>query len=262
MNTISFSIDGQQLECEKDRMLLDVALENDIHIPALCHHAAQSPYGACRLCLVEISVGKYSWLSPACTFPVRDEGMQVRTTNEKIERFRRINMELLLARCPESEEVREYAAKMGVEETRFPEDGEDTCISCGLCVNICRDVVGAAAISFMGRGESRHVQTPYDKPSEVCIGCGVCAELCPTERIQVVDKEDGTREIVPFHTTHKLVPCPECGKRYVTEKQLQFLKEQLGEKSDILASCPLCREKEQADKLREIYDKMAPIESE
>jgi len=255
MPGIHFSLDGRPISCEKDRMLLDVALEHGIHIPALCHHKAQSPYGACRLCLVEVNVNGKSWLSPACTFPVRDEGMAVRTSTEEIERYRRMNLELLLARCPESEELRETASEMGVAATRFPRDGTDACISCGLCVNICRDVVGIGAISFAGRGPWRRVQTPYARPSDVCIGCGACAEVCPTGNIKVQDYDNTEREIIPFNTRHKLVPCPQCGLGYVTEKQLQWLREQLGARADLLAACPRCRSRQRALELSQLYEK-------
>ena len=208
---IEFTINGRPVRCKKDSMLLDVAQRYGFDIPSPCNHQAHTPYGACRLCLVEITEDGSSWISPSCTFPVRDQGIEVKTSTEEVERHRRVNMELLLARCPESEEVKRMAERMGVESTRFPCDGEDACISCGLCVNICRDVVGAGAISFMGRGPDRHVSTPYDEASDVCIGCGACAEVCPTGHIRVEDRPDGTREIVPFHTTHTLVKCPECG---------------------------------------------------
>lgn len=255
MTEINFTINGEPVSCEKDEMLLQVALERDFDIPRLCYHESEPPYGACRLCLVEITEGDSSWIEASCTFPVRDEGIEVRTETEEVRRLRRMNMELLLAQEYESEKLRELAAEMGVEQPRFPADTDDDCISCGLCVNICRDLIGAGAISFAGRGPDRRVQTPYDEPSEDCIGCGACAEVCPTGHIRIEDS-DGIREVIPFHTEHRLVPCPNCGEGYVTEKQLELLDETLGEGAEYLRSCERCRRRSQAEKLQEQYRKI------
>lgn len=257
MPTIYFTIDGKEVSCEKDSMLLDVALANGFEIPALCRHEAQPPYGACRLCLVEITQGRRNWIEASCTYPVRDQGIEVETNSEKVQRYRRLNMELLLARCPDSEKVREMARQVGVEGTRLPADGDTECVLCGLCVNICRDVIGVGAIGFVGRGVERRVETPFGEPSEVCIGCGACAEVCPTGHITVVeDPQNRIREIRPFNTKHTLVPCPQCGRGYVTEKQLEHLEEQLGEKAAILEGCPVCRSRQQAVELRRAYQKL------
>jgi len=126
-------------------------------------------------------------------------------------------------------------------------------VLCGLCVNICRDLLGIGALGFVGRGTERRVATPYDEPRQVCIGCGACAEVCPTGYIRVVDA-DGEREIVPFKTRHKLITCPECGKGYVTEKQLEHLKRALGERSGVLLACPVCGGRKRAEQLQEVLE--------
>jgi len=254
MPTIQFTIDGKPASCEKDAMLLEVALANGFDIPHLCYHQSEAPYGACRLCLVEITQGKWNWVEASCTYPVREEGIAVQTDSEKVRRYKRLNLELLMARCPGSELVRDLARKLGLETPRIPADGKDECILCGLCVNVCNDLVGVGAISFVGRGSERRVDVPYGEPSEVCIGCGACAEVCPTAHIRVVES-GGEREIVPFKTQHRLVPCPQCGVGYVAEKHLEFLRERLGEKSAILAACPRCRSRQRAAELRLIYEK-------
>ncbi len=251
MPTVHFTINGEPVSCERDAMLLDVALAHGFQIPALCHHDAMEPYGACRLCLVEITQGKWNWIEASCTYPVRDDGIEVLTHSEKVARYRRLNVELLLARCPESEAVQRMAREMGVETVRLPADGADKCILCGLCVRVCEDLIGVAAIGFVGRGPERRVQTPYDEPSQVCIGCGACAELCPSGHIRIVDDLNTmTRRIEPFNTEHRLVPCPECGRGYVTEKQLEFLRRRLGEKAAAALSCATCRARIRATELR------------
>lgn len=240
--------------------MLQVAGREGIEIPTFCHHEALEPFNACRVCLVAVEQNGQRQLLPSCSLRVK-EGMKVETDAEDVEETRRVVLELLLARCPQVEEILELAADYGVTESAFePGEAEEDCILCGLCVRVCEELIGAYALAFADRGMDTVVETPFEEPSEVCIGCGACAEVCPTGHISVEDSPDGTREIVPFHTGHKLVPCPECGQGYVTEKQLEFVEDQLGEKSDILTACPRCRERTRADKLQELYHKMAPIE--
>jgi heterodisulfide reductase subunit A len=96
-------------------------------------------------------------------------------------------MELLLARCPNSDVIIDLAKEMGIEKTNFKlnEDKEDKCILCGLCVNICRDVMGVDALGFANRGIKRKVATPFDEFSAVCTTCGACEKICPTDAIHV-----------------------------------------------------------------------------
>ena len=97
-------------------------------------------------------------------------------------------VQLELARCAEEEHVREMAARLGVTEPhpRLTRNDED-CILCGLCVRVCREIVGANAIGFEGRGTKRRVVAPFDQENPACIACGACAYVCPTGCITVVD---------------------------------------------------------------------------
>ncbi|MBL7220674.1 MAG: (2Fe-2S)-binding protein [Phycisphaerae bacterium] len=175
---ISLTIDGQVVEVEDGSTVLQAARKLEIQIPTLCTHKALLPYGACRVCLVEIEGSRGSWLETSCTFPAQ-EGLVVNTTSDRVLRTRKIVLELMLARCPEVEVVKELAAEMGLEDTRFPKKGED-CILCGLCVRVCGEKMNAGAVHFVNRGTGKAVEPPYDRHSAVCMACGACEVVCPT----------------------------------------------------------------------------------
>ena len=185
MSKITLKIDDQQVSMESGSTLLEACAELGIKIPTLCYRKGLPSYGACRLCLVEVGVQARAKLQAACTFSVQ-EGLVVSTNSERVHRSRRIMAELLLARCPDSEKVKEVAAEIGVTETRFPKKNED-CILCGLCTRVCSELMKTGAIDFSGRGDTRKVGPAYDKHSSICMACGACQEVCPTSRATVED---------------------------------------------------------------------------
>jgi glycine cleavage system H lipoate-binding protein/NAD-dependent dihydropyrimidine dehydrogenase PreA subunit len=128
--------------------------------------------------MVEITENGLTRLHPSCAYSVK-ENMIVKTKTERLKRGRKIVMELLLARCPNIDSVKNLAASLGVTRHRFTEMDND-CVLCGQCVRVCRDVVKAQAIDFTGRGRERYPRAPFDLPSEECIGCGSCTYVCPT----------------------------------------------------------------------------------
>ena len=184
---IHLTIDDKKVEVEDGSTVLQAAEKLGIYIPTLCHHKSLAPYGACRLCLVEITGSRGSIIEASCVYPAQ-EGLVVKTDTERVLKTRRIMLELLWARCPESAALKELAQQMGVEETRFPKQQED-CILCGLCARVCEERMGVGAVSFTGRGSDRKISVPYDKHSPICIACGACKEVCP---VDVVDLSEVT----------------------------------------------------------------------
>ena len=183
MSEITLTIDDQQVSVESGSTVLEACQELGIKIPTLCYHKALPPYGACRLCLVEAGTEKRMKVTASCTYPVWD-GLVVRTNTERVLKSRRIMAELLLARCPNSEKVKEIAAEIGVTETRFPKKNED-CILCGLCVRVCTELMKTGAIDFRGRGDTREIAPAYDKHSPICMACGACQIICPTGAVDL-----------------------------------------------------------------------------
>ncbi len=176
---IALTIDGKKVEVEEGSTVLEAAEKLGIHIPTLCYHKSLEPYGACRLCLVELASSRGSVIQASCVYPAQ-EGLVVKTDTERVLKNRRIMLELLLARCPDSVRLKEMAAEMGVGEPRFPKKNDD-CILCGLCTRVCEERMGVGAISFANRGSERKVSAPYDKHSPICITCGACKVVCPMD---------------------------------------------------------------------------------
>jgi bidirectional [NiFe] hydrogenase diaphorase subunit len=174
---VELKINGLHVTVEAETTLLEAARFLGIEIPTLCHMDGLTPYGACRLCVVEIGEGPQAKLVSSCTYPVQ-EGLTVRTGSARVMRARRMILELLLASCPQSKTIQDLASAHGIRRQRFRQEHE-TCILCGLCVRMCEEQMMAGAIGFRGRGEKRSVGTPFDERSEVCRTCGGCMYVCP-----------------------------------------------------------------------------------
>ncbi len=180
---VTLSINGQEVQAEGETTILEAAQKLSIEIPTLCYHEGLAPYGACRLCVVEIIGKEKNRLVASCSFPV-EEGMKIVTNSERVIKSRRMIVEYLLARCPDVKVIRDLADELGVETSRFSPENDD-CLLCGLCVRVCSEIVGVSAISFVDRGVNLRRDTPFHSPSNVCIGCGACTYVCPTGAIKM-----------------------------------------------------------------------------
>ena len=185
---VTLRIDDKEVKAPEGATILDVARKVGIDIPTLCYLSALEPFGACRLCSVEIvdKRGRKK-LVTSCNYPA-EEGLTVYTKSEKVLRTRKLLLELLLARCPKVTKIQDIAREYGVEKSRlWISDEEEDCILCGLCARVCEEKLGLYAINFAKRGVQREVTAPYYELSDDCIGCGACAIVCPTKsrKIQV-----------------------------------------------------------------------------
>ena len=243
---VSLTIDGNLVQAEERTPLIKIAERLGIRIPTLCYHPALEPYGACRLCTVEVVRKRRSKLVTACNYPA-EEGIVVYTNSERVTKARKLIIELLLSRCSKAKIIQELAEEYGVKKPRFGEGDED-CILCGLCVRVCSEIVGVNAISFTSRGIDREVSPPFHIASEECIGCGACAYLCPTDAIKLEDI-GSTREIKRWVTSRPLQRCSICGNYFVPIAQVEYIKKRLTLPEEIFQSCPNCRRKAYAEQI-------------
>jgi len=174
---IGMTINGLQVSVEEGMTVLEAAQFLGFPIPTLCHMEGLSPYGACRLCVVEIGQGARARLVSSCTYPA-EEGLNVRTASNRVIRARKMILELLLASCPQSKVIQDLASAHGIQQQRFRQEHED-CILCGLCVRMCEEQMDGKAIGFQYRGEQRKIGTPFDAKSDKCRLCGGCIYVCP-----------------------------------------------------------------------------------
>jgi bidirectional [NiFe] hydrogenase diaphorase subunit len=174
---VTLTVNGVEVAVEEGSTILEAAQFLGFPIPTLCHLEGLTPYGACRLCVVEVGNGTSTKLVSSCTHPVL-QGLTVRTASSRVLRARRLIVELMLASCPQSKTIQDLASSLDVHQQRFRQESED-CILCGRCVRMCAEQMVAGAIGFRGRGQLRSIGTPFDAHSEVCRLCGGCIYVCP-----------------------------------------------------------------------------------
>jgi bidirectional [NiFe] hydrogenase diaphorase subunit len=201
---ITLKIDDREVGAQENQTILEVARENEIFIPTLCHLEGLAPVGACRLCLTEIAGSNK--LLPACVTRVTD-GMVITTDSERLRKYRRMVLELLFSErnhicsiCVSNGHcsLQSLAQQLGVNHLhvpyRYPKLSVDAshlrfavdhnrCILCARCVRACDDIEGAHTWDIMGRGAGSRVITDLGQPwgeSTSCTSCGKCVHVCPT----------------------------------------------------------------------------------
>jgi NADH dehydrogenase/NADH:ubiquinone oxidoreductase subunit G len=234
---LTIVINGKKVKAQEGSTVLDNIRALKIEIPTLCYHEELSPFGACRLCSVEVKTNGKWQIATSCNTPV-EAGMEIKTDSDAAKESRKAAAELLYYKYPETQAVKEIASRLGVAVS--PEKAEKhDCILCGLCVRTCREVVGVSALTFQDRGPGRDIDEPkiiFDP--NVCIGCGSCAYVCPTGYVQM--ETDGDRRII-WDKVFKMVPCSVCGRYFAPEDQLKYISKITGVPFSELTTCVDCR---------------------
>ena len=181
-NEIIIKIDGKNVKAAEGMTVLQAAQSADIFIPTLCHHDKLEPYGACRICTVEIDVSGWTKLVAACLYPV-EQDLVVKTRSEKVDKIRKLILEFLLAHAPNSPQLLELAQEYGADKDRFDKEAS-FCILCGLCVRYCAEVKKKHAVGYVNNGSKREIKFVPEIAATECKDCKECFPLCPTSYLQ------------------------------------------------------------------------------
>lgn len=229
MNDVVCEIDGIKVKTFADNTILKTAKDAGVEIPNLCNDGRLKPYGACRVCLVDVEGARCP--VPACATKVSD-GMIVRTNTDEIIDLRKNVVELILSdhpndcmicdKCGECK-LQDIAYQLGVRGEKYdgekhPEEEQQPnpmikrdgskCILCGRCARICDEVQGASALDFVHRGFEAIVTTPFNRAyhETSCVLCGQCVSTCPTGALLPVRSLGRSWEVKKVDTI-----CSYCG---------------------------------------------------
>ncbi len=201
---VQITINGKQLEVPEGITVLAAAKLNGIEIPTLCAHKELTPYGGCRLCIVEVQGFRVPIAS--CTLPVSN-GMVVNTETEPLKKSRKFILSMLFSErnhfCPfcqvsggdcelqnaaYHEEMTHWPMQPGWNG--YPVDSShpyfvldnNRCILCRRCVRACGEMAGNFTLAVAERGAASIIVADTNVPlgESTCIKCGSCVQVCPT----------------------------------------------------------------------------------
>ena len=181
-NEIVVRIDGKDVKAKEGMTVLQAAQSADIFIPTLCFHQKLDPYGACRICTVEVEVRGWTKLVAACLYPVEND-LSVTTRSTKIDGIRKMILEYLLAHSPNSLQLQDLGREYEADKDRFAKESS-FCILCGLCVRYCAEVKKKHAVGYIDSGARREICFIPEIASKECKECKECFPLCPTSYLQ------------------------------------------------------------------------------
>lgn len=232
--TVTLSIDNQEVTVPKGTTILEAAKGLGVEIPTLCHLKELAPDGSCRMCVVEVEGGRRGGLTTACTAHCQED-MVVSTHSEKVADSRRFILDLLLSNhklecfsCGKNGDcqLQQYALDYGIDATSFTEGKrmpchqEDTsnpffsydpekCIMCRRCARVCQLRQGRDVLSIANRGFETKMMPSYGQAFDqsICESCGNCVSSCPTGALTAKD----TKEYRKWETQKITTTCPHCG---------------------------------------------------
>jgi formate dehydrogenase major subunit len=221
---VSFMLNGKTVVGRADQTLLEIADEQGVEIPRLCHMDGLRPDGNCRTCMVEIK-GERVLAPSCCRYP--KQGMEVTTNSARAVTSQKMSIELLLSDMPETaytldSELDQWAKKLDIGKPRFRARTQpvadlshpamavnlDACIQCNRCVRACREEQVNDVIGYAFRGDHSKIVFDFDDPmgASTCVACGECVQACPTGALMPardVGKVEPDRQVDSV--------CPYCG---------------------------------------------------
>ncbi len=234
---VNMMIDGKSVQAREGSNCLQKIRDLRIDMPTLCYHEELIPFGACRLCTVEVKANGKWKLTTACDLPVK-QGLEIKTASEKAVEARKLAAELLYYQYPTTPAVLDIARKLGVDVAPGASDGHD-CILCGLCTRTCKEIVGVCALTFQDRGLGRDVEKPQIAfIADNCIGCGSCAYVCPTGYVKMESLDD--KRLI-WNKVFKMAACDVCGRYFAPVEQLAYISRTTGVPMARLSTCVSCR---------------------